>query len=456
MAKVIQDITLEVIKPNRFQAIVAKQYDDNSRFLRVSLVNDGEKIEIQKTSTAVINANRIDGESESFVGETNDDGTATLPLNYWMLSLEGNLYCDVSILDADGRKLTSTSFTVLVEKSASGKPSDDPGSDEYTLLFMATENAKEAAALATAAAGNVMEKDQVASVLDVVKKTPIYFGTGTDEDIEASIPVVPGETVYFDESDTSWDDMVADVEALKDDVSALTPDVDVLKAEVASLFPDVKSLKTEIDKKAPAGYGIGKLINFSVASDNDADSILIDQISSMEEQTFKRIVLSFANANSFTNGGGHYYTDIYKLSTNYAMITVKSYQNKGQTLQRVWFDGVLKPWEWVNPPMNRDVEYRTTERWGGYPVYKKLVIHEATETYGKVEGYTDYNIPHGIDGLYTYVDCICKKDTYRFPYPSNAGTTAVKGVDATHIGLRVAGEWSAGNWHFTLTYVKAE
>ena len=126
MAKVIQDITLEVIKPNIFQALVAKQYDDNSRFLRVTLVNDGEKIDIQQTSTAVINANRVDGESKSFIGEANDDGTATLPLNYWMLSLEGLLYCDVTIFDTDGRKLTSTSFTVLVEKSASGKISDHP------------------------------------------------------------------------------------------------------------------------------------------------------------------------------------------------------------------------------------------------------------------------------------------------------------------------------------------
>ena len=31
------------------------------------------------------------------------------------------------------------------------------------------------------------------------------------------------------------------------------------------------------------------------------------------------------------------------------------------------------PWEWVNPPMIVDIEYRTTERWQGKPVYTKLI-----------------------------------------------------------------------------------
>ncbi len=135
MAKIIQDIKLEVAKPNRFQAIIAKQYDDDSRFLKVTFVNDGEKIEIHQTSKAVINANRIDGVSKSYQGVSNGDGTATVPINSWMLELEGNLYCDVTIIDSEGRKLTSTSFTVLVEKSASGDISANPDADILVSLI---------------------------------------------------------------------------------------------------------------------------------------------------------------------------------------------------------------------------------------------------------------------------------------------------------------------------------
>lgn len=35
--------------------------------------------------------------------------------------------------------------------------------------------------------------------------------------------------------------------------------------------------------------------------------------------------------------------------------------------------GVWQPWEYVNPPMDLGVEYRTTERYLGYPVYIKLI-----------------------------------------------------------------------------------
>ena len=124
---------------------------------------------------------------------------------------------------------------------------------------------------------------------------------------------------------------------------------------------------------APSGYGIGKLVNYEVTSDTEVDNVLISTIVSMEGHSFKRIVLSFKSTTNFANGGGHYYTDIYKLSTNYAMITIKSYISDGKTMQRVWYEGALKPWEWVNPPMTLGVEYRTTERWEGKPVYTTAV-----------------------------------------------------------------------------------
>ena len=36
-------------------------------------------------------------------------------------------------------------------------------------------------------------------------------------------------------------------------------------------------------------------------------------------------------------------------------------------------EGEWQPWEWVNPPMQLGVEYRTTERYLGKPVYVKLI-----------------------------------------------------------------------------------
>ena len=47
MIQIIQDITVEVAKPNFFQAIVAKQFDSNSRFLKATFmveINEEKKV----------------------------------------------------------------------------------------------------------------------------------------------------------------------------------------------------------------------------------------------------------------------------------------------------------------------------------------------------------------------------------------------------------------------------
>lgn len=54
--------------------------------------------------------------------------------------------------------------------------------------------------------------------------------------------------------------------------------------------------------------------------------------------------------------------------------TVKSQgvYSQGEAV-RHYFDNEWTPWEWVNPPLLQGVEYRTTERYMGQPVYAKLV-----------------------------------------------------------------------------------
>ena len=46
---------------------------------------------------------------------------------------------------------------------------------------------------------------------------------------------------------------------------------------------------------------------------------------------------------------------------------------KDSIRRRVLNNGVWGPWEWVNPPMQVGVEYRTTERYLRKPVYAKTV-----------------------------------------------------------------------------------
>lgn len=61
-----------------------------------------------------------------------------------------------------------------------------------------------------------------------------------------------------------------------------------------------------------------------------------------------------------TNGGTDVLVDGYRHGTNWHAVRVKQ-------------NGTWGDWEWVNPPMVVDTEYRTTERYRDKPVYAKLV-----------------------------------------------------------------------------------
>jgi hypothetical protein len=154
MAQIIREISVDVARENTFSAIVAKQNDSNSRFLKVTLKNEGEPLEIASSSIATINALREDGTAEAFLGTVNEDGTVTVPLSNWMLALDGTVKCDVTIVDTDSRKLTTTMFTLSVEESAyeGTDVSDDPNYDLLIALLADCATTKENCDNATTAA----------------------------------------------------------------------------------------------------------------------------------------------------------------------------------------------------------------------------------------------------------------------------------------------------------------
>ena len=132
MAIITKAIKLETTQQNLIQAVIAKQNDCNSRFLKVTFLNEGTTIPLDSSSDVTINAERKDGSSKSFFGVVNSDDTATVPLHSWILELDGEVSCDISIIDA-GSKLTTTTFVVKVEKAAN--TGDDISSDpQYDVL----------------------------------------------------------------------------------------------------------------------------------------------------------------------------------------------------------------------------------------------------------------------------------------------------------------------------------
>jgi len=133
MAQITKILNIDVAKKNRFQALVAKQYDSKSRFLKVQLQNEGVDIEVESNCTVIMNAHRADGASKGYAGNVNEDGTVTVPITSWMLALDDVLVCDISVIDSSARKLTTMNFEIEVDP-ASYSGEDIAEDDNYDLL----------------------------------------------------------------------------------------------------------------------------------------------------------------------------------------------------------------------------------------------------------------------------------------------------------------------------------
>lgn len=146
MSKIIKEIVVDVAKKSSLKTIFAKQNDSNSRFLKVTLHNEGETIKVPETAQAILNVCRADGSAKAFFGTVNPNGTVTMPLTSWALGIDDTATCSISIIGEDGEKLTSTSFSVSVEAAEyTGEDiSEDEDKDVLTSLISDCNEAKSA------------------------------------------------------------------------------------------------------------------------------------------------------------------------------------------------------------------------------------------------------------------------------------------------------------------------
>lgn len=135
MAQVTKNIVVDVSQPNYVLPITAKQGDCNSRFLVVTVQDDGATIIIPETAKVVINYARFDGKRAALFGTVNPDGTVTVPLGKSVLKYGGTASCSVTIIDEENQqKLTTTSFSITVEP-AEYADGDICADDDYDVLL---------------------------------------------------------------------------------------------------------------------------------------------------------------------------------------------------------------------------------------------------------------------------------------------------------------------------------
>lgn len=73
--------------------------------------------------------------------------------------------------------------------------------------------------------------------------------------------------------------------------------------------------------------------------------------------------------------GGSVTFEIFKQVAGYGVIKAIRYENNiiATEKKRLIYNNIWHDWDWIQAPLNIGVEYRTAERWEGYPVYKKLI-----------------------------------------------------------------------------------
>lgn len=396
MVEIIKELNIEVSKPNVFQAVVAKQYDMNTRFIKATFVDFGEKITIPQSATlsVIINALRPDGESKGFDGVINDDGTVTVPLHSWMLELVGTVTCDISVIDMahdDNKKLTTTSFTLLVEKAAWGGDgiTSDPQYDLLIQLLNSCSSAGQLAEEALETAGEALEKanraeelvdgcEEATNTLVLTHKQfveggyvealkemnnggKLLFWIGTEEEYQQDKDSLPADTFCITTNGVTEEDIFKDVNNLREDMNR-----------------EIGELKEDIANKAPAncgGYG-ETLLSFGDFESEAALEAALSQ--TIDERLDLAVPLRFrcsvANFSHVNCGQAMWVCDLVRTSDGHAMLTGKSlFTGNGVTIiRKAMAGGVWLPVEWENPPLFENVEYRTTERWNGKSVYTQI------------------------------------------------------------------------------------
>lgn len=118
---------------------------------------------------------------------------------------------------------------------------------------------------------------------------------------------------------------------------------------------------------------------------------------------------------------------------------------------RTIYGSTIFPWEWVNPPMESGVEYRTTQRFWRRPVYYKIVDCGQIADNKQVE--------HGVANMRDCISFQGLRGGMSMPSISNNNLSDpwsfyVADVDSTKITLACGTTAAGGNCHVILKYTK--
>ena len=147
--------------------------------------------------------------------------------------------------------------------------------------------------------------------------------------------------------------------------------------------PEAETVAAALSNKAPAGYGFGDAIQeiATTSAEESYETYCAKVDAVLDEMPDKTAKLVRAYPPAVYGNAGTTISLLYKGDANYAVLSNIGSADAGLCGWRMFklrypsssSPAVWMPFEWEHPPMKIGVEYRTSERYNGKPVYTKLV-----------------------------------------------------------------------------------
>lgn len=205
---------------------------------------------------------------------------------------------------------------------------------------------------------------------------------------------------------------------------------------------------------APSGFGYGENKAFTTWDDNDGSQFeaFVDQMIDGTSKVVRLTGLADYPANVVSGNSGfadiRFYTDGTVLVLFHGPLSIVEGSIDGvyHASKKRLNNGTWLPWEYDNPPLALGVEYRTTERYLGKPVYVKVV------DCGNLPASGLKNIAHGIANckpIHVYGEM---SNGNTLPYAT--GTNFYISADGDYIQIYVTGDLSGQTAKATIKYTK--
>ena len=219
--------------------------------------------------------------------------------------------------------------------------------------------------------------------------------------------------------------------------------------------PEAETVAAALSNKAPAGFGFGDAIQ-DIATTSAEESYetycaKVDAVlDAMPDKTAK-LVRAYPPA--VYGNAGTTISLLYKGDANYAVLSNIGSSDVGLCGWRMIklrypsssSPPVWMPFEWEHPLMQIGVEYRTTERYNGKPVYAKAI------SFGQAPNATYKDVSHGIENfsqLVSYTGMMGGANLIEAPALDNIQ------INASNIRITTNTDVSASYVYLVLRYTK--